>query len=159
MSGVLEFLKGCGRQVVTGGKAYKAWVAFLLVTIAIGLTFYARQWSHGLIATNMRDEVSWAFYIVNFTFLVGVAAAAVLLVIPAYVYHWKPIKEVVVLGELLAISALVMCLLFILVDMGHPERCLHIMPIFGTPNLARCLLTWDALGLNTCLIVNRVLVS
>ena len=52
MSGVFEFLKGCGRQVVTGGKAYKAWIAFLLVTIAVGGAFYGRQWSHGLIATN-----------------------------------------------------------------------------------------------------------
>jgi molybdopterin-containing oxidoreductase family membrane subunit len=107
----------------------------------------------------MRDEVSWAFYIGNFTFLVGVAAAAVLLVIPAYVYHWKPIKEVVVLGELLAISALVMCLLFIAADMGHPERALHIMPIVGTPNWPRSMLTWDALVLNGYLVVNLVLVS
>jgi molybdopterin-containing oxidoreductase family membrane subunit len=159
MSGVFEFLKGCGRQVVTGGKAYKAWIAFLLVTIAVGLVFYARQWGHGLIATNMRDEVSWAFYIGNFTFLVGVAAAAVLLVIPAYVYQWKPLKEVVVLGELLAISALVMCLLFILVDMGRPDRFLHILPLVGTPNWPRSLLTWDALVLNGYLAVNVVLVS
>jgi Ni/Fe-hydrogenase subunit HybB-like protein len=158
MSGIVEFLRGCGRQVATGGKAYKAWVAFLLLTIAVGGAFYARQWTEGLIATNMRDEVSWAFYIGNFTFLVGVAAAAVLLVIPAYVYHWKPIKEVVVLGELLAISALIMCLLFILVDMGRPDRFLHIMPILGTPNWPRSLLTWDALVLNGYLAVNVVLV-
>src|SRR5512139_2858910 len=159
MSGVLEFLKGCGRQVVTGGRAYKAWIAFLLLTIAVGLGFYARQASHGLIATNMRDEVSWAFYIGNFTFLVGVAAAAVLLVIPAYVYPWKPLKEVGILGELLAISALVMCILFILVDMGRPDRFLHIMPILGTPNWPRSMLTWDALVLNGYLLVNVVLVS
>jgi molybdopterin-containing oxidoreductase family membrane subunit len=159
MSGVFEFLKGCVRQVLSGGTAYKAWVAFLLFTIFVGGLSYAQQASGGLIVTNMRDEVSWAFYIGNFTFLVGVAAAAVLLVIPAYVYHWKPIKEVVVLGELLAISALVMCLLFILVDMGRPDRFLHIMPFLGTPNFPRSLLTWDALVLNTYLLVNLVLVS
>jgi molybdopterin-containing oxidoreductase family membrane subunit len=159
MSGILDFLKGCVRQVLSGGTAYKAWVAFLLFAIFVGGVSYAQQASGGLIVTNMRDEVSWAFYIGNFTFLVGVAAAAVLLVIPAYVYHWKPIKEVVVLGELLAISALVMCLLFILVDMGHPERFLHIMPLIGTPNFPRSLLTWDALVLNTYLLVNLVLVS
>ena len=49
------------------------------------------------------------------------AAAAIMLVIPAYVYHWEPIKEIVILGELLAISAVVMCLL--LRDRGHgPAR-------------------------------------
>lgn len=159
MSGIVEFLKGCARQVVKGGVAYKAWIAFLLAAIAVGLVAYARQASGGLIVTNMRDEVSWAFYVGNFTFLVGVAAAAVLLVIPAYVYQWKPLKEVVVLGELLAISALVMCLLFILVDMGRPDRFLHIMPLFGTPNWPRSLLTWDALVLNGYLLVNVVLVS
>jgi molybdopterin-containing oxidoreductase family membrane subunit len=159
MSGIVDFLKGCARQVVKGGPAYKAWIAFLLAIIAIGAVAYAKQTTGGLIITNMRDEVSWAFYVGNFTFLVGVAAAAVLLVIPAYVYQWKPLKEVVVLGELLAISALVMCLLFILVDMGRPERFLHIMPFFGTPNFPRSLLTWDALVLNSYLIVNVVLVS
>jgi molybdopterin-containing oxidoreductase family membrane subunit len=159
MSGIFEFLRGCVRLVVSGGRAYKAWIAFLLATIAVGGFAYSQQVRHGLIATNMRDEVSWAFYIGNFTFLVGVAAAAVLLVIPAYVYQWKPIKEVVVLGELLAISALVMCLLFILVDMGRPDRFLHIMPFFGTPNWPRSLLAWDALVLNGYLAVNVVLVS
>ena len=159
MSGILEFLRGCVRQVLSGGKYYKAWVAFLGLMILVGLVSYAQQARGGLIVTNMRDEVSWAFYIGNFTFLVGVAAAAVLLVIPAYVYHWKPIKEVVVLGELLAISALIMCLLFILVDMGRPDRFLHIMPILGTPNWPRSMLTWDALVLNGYLLVNVVLVS
>ncbi|ACG73663.1 Polysulphide reductase NrfD [Anaeromyxobacter sp. K] len=158
MSGFLEFVKGCVRQVLSGGRAYKAWVAFLLVMIGLGAYSYAHQATAGLIASNMRDDVSWAFYIGNFTFLVGVAAAAVLLVIPAYVYQWKPIKEVVVLGELLAISALVMALLFILVDMGRPDRFLHIAPLIGTPNWPASMLTWDALVLNTYLGLNLVLV-
>jgi molybdopterin-containing oxidoreductase family membrane subunit len=107
----------------------------------------------------MRDQVTWAFYIGNFTFLVGVAAAAVLLVVPAYVYHWKPIKEVVVLGELLAISALIMCLLFILVDMGRPDRLTHIMPGPGSPNWPNSMLSWDALVLNLYLVLNLVVVT
>jgi Ni/Fe-hydrogenase subunit HybB-like protein len=159
MSGIWEFLKGCVRQVLTGGRAYKAWVAFLLATIVVGGVAYAQQLRYGLVATAMRDQVSWAFYIGNFTFLVGVAAAAVLLVIPAYVYNWKPIKEVVVLGELLAISALIMCLLFVLADMGRPDRFLHILPLIGTPNFPSSLLAWDALVLNLYLAVNVILVS
>ncbi|MEI6224333.1 MAG: NrfD/PsrC family molybdoenzyme membrane anchor subunit [Deltaproteobacteria bacterium] len=153
-----EFLQGAGRQVVTGGKAYKAWIAVLIVMIGIGLVGYSRQWNQGLLATNMRDQVTWAFYIGNFTFLVGVAAAAVLLVVPAYVYHWKPIKEVVVLGELLAISALIMCMMFILVDMGRPDRLTHIMPGPGNPNWPQSMLSWDAMVLNLYLILNLVVV-
>jgi molybdopterin-containing oxidoreductase family membrane subunit len=158
MSGLLDFLKGCAREVTTGKRGYWLWVGFLAVAIAVGAGCYAHQAREGLLATNMRDDVSWAFYIGNFTFLVGVAAAAVLLVVPAYVYQWKPIKEVVVLGELLAVSALTMCLLFILVDMGRPDRFLHMMPFVGTPNFPRSMLTWDALVLNTYLLLNLALV-
>ena len=161
MSGILEFLKGCVRQVTRGSRAYWAWLAALGVLIVIGLVSYGHQFRTGLIATNMRDQITWAFYVGNFTFLVGVAAAAVLLVVPAYVYQWKPLKEVVVLGELLAISALTMCLLFILVDMGRPDRLLHILPIpgIGTPNWPRSLLAWDALVLNLYLAVNLVVAA
>jgi molybdopterin-containing oxidoreductase family membrane subunit len=158
MRGIIDFVAGCARLVVRGNKAYYAWLAVLGLAIAIGAVAYAHQVRAGLIATNMRDQVSWAFYIGNFTFLVGVAAAAVLLVIPAYVYGWGPLKEVVILGELLAISAITMCLLFILVDMGHPERFLHIMPFVGTPNWPRSLLAWDALVLNGYLTLNLVIV-
>jgi Ni/Fe-hydrogenase subunit HybB-like protein len=159
MTGILEFLKGCGRQVVTGSRAYFTWLGALSLAILIGLVGYTHQFQGGLIATNIRDQVSWAFYIGNFTFLVGVAAAAVLLVIPAYVYHWGPLKEVVLLGELLAISALAMCLLFVMVDMGRPERLLHMWPLIGTPNWPRSLLTWDAMVLNLYLIINLVVVG
>ncbi len=158
MTGILEFLKGCGRQVTTGNRTYFAWLAALGTLIAIGVVAFVHQARVGLIATNMRDQVSWAFYIGNFTFLVGVAAAAVLLVIPAYIYHWGPIKEVVLLCELLAISALAMCLLFIMADMGRPDRLLHMMPGIGTPNWPRSLLTWDALVLNVYLALNLVVV-
>jgi molybdopterin-containing oxidoreductase family membrane subunit len=158
MLAIVEFVKGGIRLVTRGSGAYWLWLAALFVGIAIGVFGYAHQFRVGLIATNMRDQVTWAFYIGNFTFLVGVAAAAVLLVIPAYVYQWKPIKEVVILGELLAISALVMCLLFILVDVGRPDRLQHIMPFIGTPNWPRSIMSWDALVLNIYLIVNLLVV-
>ncbi len=158
MTGILAFLKGCARQLKSDKKAYWIWLGALGVAIAVGLVAYVHQARTGLIATNIRDQVSWAFYIGNFTFLVGVAAAAVLLVIPAYVYHWGPLKEVVLLGELLAISALAMCLLFIMVDMGRPDRLHHMLPLLGTPNWPASLLTWDALVLNVYLILNVVVV-
>ena len=130
-------MRGSVRLVLRGNGLYWGWVALLAVLIASGAAAYAGQLSTGLIVTTMRDQVSWGFYIGNFTFLVGVAAAAVVLVIPAYVYDWKPIKEIVILGELLAISAIVMCMLFVLVDIGHPERFWHLIPPLGHLNLPR----------------------
>src|SRR5512135_2921519 len=111
MRGLVHFLRGAGREVARGTRAYYVWLAFLVAAIAVGVAGYVRQAEYSLLATHMRDQVSWAFYIGNFAFLVGVGAAAVMLVIPAYVYEWKPIKEVVLLGELLAVSALTMALL------------------------------------------------
>jgi molybdopterin-containing oxidoreductase family membrane subunit len=108
--------------ITKGGKWYYAWLAVLGLLILWGVVSYIRQIDQGLILTNMRDQVSWGFYISNFTFLVGVAAAAVLLVIPAYLYNFKPIKEIVLLGEMLAITAIIMCLMFVVSDMGRPER-------------------------------------
>jgi Ni/Fe-hydrogenase subunit HybB-like protein len=159
MKGLVHFLGGSAKLLVRGGTAYQLWIGALLVMIAVGGAAYVHQARMGLIATNMRDQVSWAFYVGNFTFLVGIAAAAVLLVIPAYIYQWKPLKEVVILGELLAISAITMCLLFILVDIGRPERFLRSMPFFGTPNFPASLLTWDAIVLNVYLLVNLAVVA
>src|SRR5512137_941417 len=109
------------RQVLVDSRSYYIWIGSLGVLMLIGFLAYLDQLDRGLIMTAMRDQVSWGFYISNFTFLVGVAAAAVLLVIPAYVYHWKPIKEIAVMGEMLAVSAMVMCLLFVTVDIGRPD--------------------------------------
>ncbi len=147
------------RLVVVGNRAYYGWVAFLLALMGLGIVAYLGQFQDGLIHTNMRDQVSWGFYIGNFTFLVGLAAAAIMLVIPAYVYEWKPIKEIAILGELLAISALVMCLGFVLVDIGRPDRFWHIMPLVGLLNFPSSLLAWDVIALNSYLLLNYVVAT
>jgi molybdopterin-containing oxidoreductase family membrane subunit len=159
MRNFFNFVLGSVRVVTRGSWGYFAWLAILLLLIAQGGLAYYQQLRTGLIMTNMRDSVSWAFYIGNFTFLVGVAAAAIMLVIPAYIYDWKPIKEVVIFGELLAISAIVMCLLFIMVDMGHPERFWHLIPFVGSMHFPSSLLAWDSLVLNMYLGLNLVVAT
>ena len=142
------------RQIFIGTKAYYVWVGFLLILIAAGASAYYQQATVGLIITAMRDQVSWGFYISNFTFLVGVAAAAVLLVVPAYIYNFKPIKEIVLFGELLAITVILMCLMFVVIDMGRPERAWHILPYIGMMNFPSSLLAWDVVVLNGYLAIN-----
>ncbi len=154
-----SFLADSVRLVFRGNRAYRIWVAVLLVLMAAGGLAYANQLRHGLIATHMRDQVSWGFYIGNFTFLVGVAAAAIMLVIPAYVYDWEPIKEITILGEMLAIAALVMCLGFVMVDIGRPDRFWHIMPLVGRLNWPQSMLAWDVLVLNAYLLLNWFVVT
>lgn len=142
------------KQVTVGNKYYYAWVAFLGLLIFIGAASYATQLHKGLIVTAMRDQVSWGFYISNFTFLVGLAAAAVLLVVPAYIYNFKPIKEIVLFGELLAVAAITMCILFVVIDMGRVDRLWHVMPFIGRMNFPVSLLAWDIIVLNGYLAIN-----
>ena len=155
---ITSFVTGSARLALRGNRWYFAWIGFLGLLVLWGVTAWIQQVSEGLIATNMRDQVSWAFYIGNFTFLVGVAAAAVMLVIPAYIYNWKPIKEIAIFGELLAVSAIIMSMLFVLVDVGRPDRVWHLIPILGSLNLPTSLLGWDVLVLNLYLILNLVIV-
>ena len=154
----IRFIKGSIRLFFKGTITYYTWLLFLLVLIIWGAFGYANQLREGLITTHMRDSVSWAFYIGNFTFLVGVAAAAVMLVIPAYIYNWKPIKEIVIFGELLAVCAVIMSIAFIIVDIGNPLRFWHMMPIIGTMNFPYSMLSWDFFFLITYLIINLVVV-
>ena len=152
-----RFYKKTLKLVVTGGPAYYGWCLFLICIIVVSFRYYLYQLDHGLIVTHMRNEVSWGMYIANFTYLVGVAAAAVLLVIPAYVYHFGPIKEIVVLGELWAASSIVMALLFVFIDLGRPDRFWHLIPYVGWLSFPRSLLAWDVLVLNGYLVLNTVI--
>lgn len=156
---VTGFVSGSLRVVLRGSASYYLWVSGLLVVLAHGIWSYAVQLDHGLIATGMRDPMSWGFYIGNFAYLVGVAAAAVVLVIPAYLYDWKPIKEVVLFGEMLAVAAIVMCMLFVSVDIGRPERIWHMLPFVGRPNFPSSLLVWDVFVLGFYFALNYFVVS
>ena len=138
----------------TGDLRYYLWIGFLLSLICSGILAYHHQFTHGLIVTNLSDQVSWGAYIANFTFLVGVAAAAVLLVVPAYVYHHQPTKDIVLLGEMLAVAAIIMCLLFVMADMGRPDRFIHLLPYLGRLNFPRSVLAWDVVVLNGYLLLN-----
>ncbi len=143
--------------VAKGSRLYYAWCFCLMAIIVAGVLFYLKQHDVGLIATNMNDQVSWGLYIANFTYLVGAAAAAVLLVIPSYVYHFKPIKEIVVLGELFAASSIVMAILFVMVDLGRLDRFWHMIPFIGSMNFPQSLLAWDVLALNGYLFLNLLI--
>lgn len=154
MKTYLEFWRTIFRSMTSGPKIYFLWLGVLAAFIFSGLLAYADQLDAGLIVTNMTDQVSWGAYIANFTFIVGLAAAAVMLVIPAYLYKIKAIKDVVIIGELLAIAAIVMCLLFVVVDMGRPDRFWHILPFIGRMNWPISMLSWDVIVLNGYLLLN-----
>jgi len=142
------------KAALKGEGKYHLWMGCLTVFILIGGYSYFAQIERGLAITGMNDHVSWGLYISNFTFLVGLAAASVMLVLPAYIFHDLDFKRVVLIGEGVAVAALVMCLCFVIADMGRPDRLWHMIPMLGYFNFPSSLLAWDVLVLNGYLALN-----
>jgi Ni/Fe-hydrogenase subunit HybB-like protein len=138
---------------IKGSKKYYGWMAFLSAIVGVGFLLYLRQLDFGLGITGLSRDTSWGFYIANFTFLVGVAAGGVMVVLPYYLHDYKAYGKVTILGEFLAIASVLMCVTFILVDLGQPTRIFNVF-IYFSP---RSVLFWDTIVLNGYLFLNIVI--
>jgi molybdopterin-containing oxidoreductase family membrane subunit len=150
----LAFLRRCFIQAFSGDRRFYAWMIFLTAVMLVGLNAFVSQLVSGLGATNMSDHVSWGLYIANLTYIVGLAAGAVLMVIPAYLYRNRAMHDVVIVGEILAIAAIIMCLAFVVVDIGRPDRFWHIIPGIGRFHWPVSMLAWDVIVLTGYLLLN-----
>ena len=140
-------------NAIYGSRRYWIWVFFLLSIIGAGLLAYLYQFKYGLGVTGMSRDVSWGLYIGQFTFLVGVAASGVMVVLPYYLHNYKKFARLTILGEFLAIAAVIMCMLFIFVDLGQPLRVLNVI-LHPTPN---SVMFYDMLVLSGYLILNLLI--
>ena len=136
-----------------GSPRYFGWLGILLAVIGIGGAIYAWQFAVGLTITGLNRDVSWGFYIAQLTYLVGVAAAGVMVVLPYYFHHYKDFRKMIILAEFQAVAAVLMCMLFVVVDLGQPQRMLNIIR-YPTPN---SILFWDMIVLNVYLFLNLVI--
>lgn len=141
-------------SATSGSRRYHVWMGSLTAIMLVGAFAYSLQLRYGLAVTGLNDHVSWGLYISNFTFLVGLAAAAMMLVLPAYILHDVDFSRAVLMAEAVAVAALVMCLSFVVVDIGNPLGGWHLMPGIGFLNWPRSLLAWDVLVLNGYLALN-----
>ncbi|NQT35638.1 polysulfide reductase NrfD [bacterium] len=141
-------------KALSGSKGYWIWIFILLGVIATGSLFWLRQFNEGLVITGLSRDVSWGFYIAQFTFMVGVAASAVMVVLPYYLHNYKAFAKITILGEFLAIPAVIMCMTFIFVDMGQPFRIVNVF-LHPSPN---SMMFWDTVALSGYLMLN-VLIS
>ncbi len=148
------FLSSALHSATSGGRRYHLWMASLTLIILAGAYAYSVQLRYGLGVTGMNDHVSWGLYISNFTFLVGLAAAALMLVLPAYILEDVDFGRAVLMAEAVAVAALVMCLSFVVVDLGNPLGSWHLIPGIGYLNWPRSLLAWDVIVLNGYLALN-----
>ena len=136
-----------------GRPRFYLWMAFLAAIVGLGVVVYIFQLVLGLQVTGMSRDVSWGFYISQFTYFVGVAASAVMLVLPAYFHHYVKFKRVIIFGEFMAVGAVIMCMLFIVVDLGQPQRVLNVL-LHPTPN---SVMFWDMMVLSGYLILNLLI--
>jgi Ni/Fe-hydrogenase subunit HybB-like protein len=133
-----------------GSKKYWGLLAFLGVFVVIGVLCYLKQLSYGLGITGMSRDVSWGLYIAQFTFLVGVAASAVMVVLPYYLHNYKVFGKITILGEFLAVACVAMCVTFVTIDLGQPGRLVNLV-LHPAPN---SVLFWDIIVLNGYLLLN-----
>lgn len=152
--GYLRFIARMLWLAFDGSWRFYAWMIGLTAIWLVGVDAWAHQVASGMVVTNMTDHVSWGLYIANFTFAVGLAAGGVMMVIPAYLYKDREMHHVVMIGELLAIAAIIMSLGFVISDLGRPDRMWHMMPIIGKFNWPSSMLTWDVVVLSVYLLIN-----
>jgi molybdopterin-containing oxidoreductase family membrane subunit len=137
---------------IKGDKKYYAWMTLLLGLIGVGFGVYLWQLKFGLGITGLSRDVSWGFYIAQLTYMVGVAAGGVMVVLPYYLHDYKAFGRITVLGEFLAIAALIVCLLSVVVDLGQPGRILNVWIHFSPHSV----LFWDTVVLIGYLFLNLV---
>ena len=160
MKNIAKFAVDVLLYAFTGGsKLFYVWLGILSFLVLMMIFGSYIQTVEGMIVTNYNDQVSWGIYEAQFIFLVGMAAAAVTVIFPAYVYQHKYLKNLVIVGELLAISAIYMVLLFIMLHMGRPDRLWHMMPIVGIFNFPNSILAWDVMVVNGYFYINVLAAS
>ena len=152
---LIRFVSDYARYVLKGGTKFYAWMGALSLLMLGMLYVYFLQNTEGLIVTGMTSQIHEGLYLANLVFLVGVAAGAVTIVFPAYVYHHEGMHKVTVLGEMLAISAVLMVFMFVFAHMGRPDRLWHMIPPMGIYSFSS-MLGWDVLVLNGYLALNLV---
>lgn len=138
---------------IKGGKHYWGWLGLLLGIVGVGFGYFLWQLNVGLGITGLSRDVTWGFYIAQLTFLVGVAASAVMVVLPYYLHNYKLFGRITILGEFTAVASVTMCLLFLFVDLGQPMRALNVF-LYPTPN---SIVFWDANVLAGYLLLNIVI--
>jgi Ni/Fe-hydrogenase subunit HybB-like protein len=140
-------------KALKGSQAYWGWLLVLVIMIGAGFVTYLYQFSEGLKITGMSRDVSWGFYIGQLTYFVGVAASGVMVVLPYYLHDFKAFGRITILGEFLAVASIIMCLLFVMVDLGNIPRLLNVI-IYPNPT---SILFYDMIVLNVYLLLNIVI--
>jgi len=156
MNKLTAFIVDFWSYALKGSPKYYAWLGFLSLFMLVGVYTTYRQLTEGMILTGATDEITWELYISNFIFTAHIAAAAILVVIPAFMYQHKGMKDLAVLGEIIALGFVSTGILFVVYHVGRPDRLWHMIPGLGYFNFPNSMLDFDVIVLNVYLIINLV---
>ncbi len=127
------------------GWGGRLWIGTLIGFIIAGLGAYSWQLVHGLQVTAMRNFVSWGIYIVNFVFFIGISHAGTLIsaILRITQAEWR--RSITRMAEAITVFALLVGAPMVVVDMGRPDRILHVF-LYG--RLSSPIL-WDLCSIST----------
>ncbi|MCS7149305.1 MAG: polysulfide reductase NrfD [Caldimicrobium sp.] len=138
-------------KALRGGVWYWLWLLLLVSFIGLAFYFWLQEHHHGAgMLTGLHRDLTWGFHIGQLAFFVGVAASAVMIVLPYYFHNYKEFGKITVLAEFLAVGAVIIAMLSVFVVMGQPTRVLYVI-LNPTPN---SLIFWDLTVLSTYLFLN-----
>jgi Ni/Fe-hydrogenase subunit HybB-like protein len=121
------------------------------MVIATGFISWLREVHLGSgLMTGLSRDVTWGLHVGQLTFFVGVAASAVMVTLPYYLHDFKAFGKVAILGEFLAVSAVLISMLSVFAIMGQPTRIWNVL-LYATPN---SIIFWDLVVLSTYLTLN-----
>ncbi len=108
------------------GKKFYLIVAILLGVIAYAGYVYIHQLYYGLGVTGMAQPVTWGFYIINFVFFIGISHAGTLIsaILRLSQAEWR--RPITRMAEVITAIVLAIGGIHPLIDLGRPDRILHL---------------------------------
>lgn len=130
---------GIERTPEHGRLPFRAASGVLALLVLLGVSAWIYQLTQGLIATGMRDVVSWGLYIFTFAFFVGLSAGGLIMASGAEVFGVKALRPLARIGVLTAAASVAIAAMTIIPDLGRPERIFNLLlhPRWTSP------LIWD----------------
>ena len=136
-------------------KLSKLQIAGIVAAIlaVIGIIFWIKQLSGGMVQTGMRNLDSWGLYITNFMFFVGLSAGGLIISSIPKAFGIEGFGDISKIAVWTAICCTVAAIGFVIVDLGGPAR---VWELFVYSNLSSPLM-WDIIVLMVYLILSIIL--
>lgn len=133
--------------------SFMVWMIIFAILTVVGVVCWGLQLTKGLQVTNLGVTNMWGLYITFFMIFTGVAAGCLFFAAIPYLFKldaYKPYTRIATYVG--AVSSIVAASLFIIVDIGNPERAW----LFVTSGNFTSPMYWDFLMLAAYMVISVV---